>query len=165
MSQADEGRQTSLQRVEREAARLGLDIDVRHLARSTRTAADAAAACDCDVARIVKSLVFEDTASGGLVLLLVSGAHDADLGTVARATGRELTRCGVRRVREATGFAIGGVAPFGHLCALPVYMDETLLEHPLVWCAAGRPDSVFSIDPTRLAEAIGTRAIAVAPAR
>ena len=152
---------SSIDRVADDALRLGLAIEIRRMDASTRTAADAAAACGCDVAQIVKSLVF---ASGdGLVLLLVSGAHDADLAAVGSRTGHTLTRCDARRVRAETGFAIGGVAPIGHLTQLPVIMDEALLSHDVVWCAAGRPDSVFSVAPAALKDALGARVVSVEP--
>lgn len=149
----------SIDRVADAARALGLDIDILRMAQSTRTAADAAAAAGCDVGAIVKSLVFD----GGdtLVLLLVSGAHDADLAAVGRRIGRTLARCDARRVREVTGFAIGGVAPLGHKAALPVYMDAALLAHPTVWCAAGRPDAIFAVHPRRLADATGAELVEV----
>ena len=149
----------SIDRVAADARRLGLAIEIRRMDASTRTAAEAATACGCDVAQIVKSLVF---ASGeGLLLLLVSGAHNADLAAVAARIGRPLERCDARRVREVTGFAIGGVAPIGHLTHLPVVMDEALLAHSVVWCAAGRPDSVFSVAPEALRDALGAEVVSV----
>jgi prolyl-tRNA editing enzyme YbaK/EbsC (Cys-tRNA(Pro) deacylase) len=67
-------------------------------------------------------------------------------------------------VRDETGFAIGGVAPVGHLAPVPTHMDRTLLSHDTVWCAAGRPDSVFSVAPDALRAAIGASVVTVAPA-
>ena len=55
-------------------------------------------------------------------------------------------------VRAATGFAIGGVPPFGH--DLPVILDEELLEHERVWAAAGDPHSLFSGGPARAGAAV-----------
>lgn len=152
----------SIDRVAAEAERLGLAIEIRRMDASTRTAEDAAAACGCAVGQIVKSLVF---ASGeGLLLLLVSGAHNADLAAVTARTGRPLARCDARRVRDVTGFAIGGVAPIGHLTPLPILMDEALFAHDTVWCAAGRPDSVFSVDPAALRDALRAEVVDVGPA-
>lgn len=152
---------SSMARVADTAAQLGLDIELKTMDQSTRTADDAARACGCDVAQIVKSLVFEDADTGELVLLLVSGRHNADLDFIAATYGLKLKRCDGRRVRDETGFAIGGVAPIGHLTPTPVHMDEALLGFDTVWAAAGRPDSVFSVDPKALAEAIGARTITV----
>ena len=96
-----------------------------------------------------------------ITLLLVSGGHNADLDHIASAHGLNLGRCDGRRVRDETGFAIGGVAPIGHKIAVPVYMDEALLDYDVVWAAAGRPDSVFSVDPKALAQATGATVIDV----
>jgi hypothetical protein len=80
-------------------------------------------------------------------LLLVSGAHNADMDYLSERYDLKLTRCEVRRVRDETGFAIGGVAPIGHLRPITVHIDRSLMDHAVVWAAAGRPDSVFSVDP------------------
>lgn len=152
---------SSMARVARAAADAGLEIRILKMAQSTRTAQEAADAAGCDVSQIVKSLVFENTATGKLNLMLVSGAHNADMNHISKHYGLSFTRCEVRRVRDETGFAIGGVAPIGHLRPITVYMDRTLLDHETVWAAAGRPDSVFSVDAKALAAAIGAEIIDV----
>lgn len=153
--------ESSVERVARAAEDLGLAIEIRSMGQSTRTAEDAARACGCDVAQIVKSLIFEDASSGQLVLLLVSGRHNADTDYIAATYGLSLRRCEPRRVREETGFAIGGVAPIGLKATAPAYMDGALLALPVVWCAAGRPDSVFSVSPSRLRDALRAAVIEV----
>jgi prolyl-tRNA editing enzyme YbaK/EbsC (Cys-tRNA(Pro) deacylase) len=145
---------SSMARVARAAAEAGLDIRILKMAQSTRTAQEAADAARCNVSQIVKSLVFENLATGKLNLMLVSGAHNADMDYISEHYGLSFARCEVRRVRDETGFAIGGVAPIGHLNPITVYMDRTLLDHAEVWAAAGRPDSVFSVNPQALASAI-----------
>lgn len=152
---------SSIRRVSETAEKLGLDIEIVKMAESTRTAGDAAAVCECAVGQIVKSLVFENSETGAITLLLVSGAHNADLAYVASTHGLNLGRCDGRRVRDETGFAIGGVAPIGHKIAVPAYMDASLMDYDVVWAAAGRPDSVFSVDPKALAEATGADVIDV----
>ena len=141
-------------RVEVAARSLGLDIAPRHMTASTRTAEEAAAACGCAVAQIVKSLVFV-TASGKLVLLLVPGDQRVDLSQAAEVVGETLGKADPDKVREATGFAIGGVAPIGHTQSLPVYMDPGLLKHESVWAAGGGPQAVFAVDPRALARKTG----------
>lgn len=152
---------SSMERVARDAERLGLAIELRVMDQSTRTAEDAAAACGCAVGQIVKSLVFENADTGALVLLLVSGDHNADLDYISKEYGLKLKRCDGRRVRDETGFAIGGVAPLGHKAPVATYMDESLLDYDSVWAAAGRPDSVFRVDPKALAEAVKPQVIVV----
>ena len=152
---------SSMARVARAADEAGLSIRILKMAQSTRTAQEAADAAGCDVGQIVKSLVFENTKTNKLDLMLVSGAHNADMDYISKHYGLSFERCEVRRVREETGFAIGGVAPIGHLNPVAVYMDRALLEHGEVWAAAGRPDSVFSVDSKALANAISADLIDV----
>ncbi len=137
----------SVKRVEDAASRAGLAVTVVRMPESTRTAEEAARACGCDVAQIVKSMIFEGSLSGELKLVLVSGAHDLDLERAAAVLGEDLVRADPKRVRAETGFAIGGVAPIGHLAPIETFMDTSLLAHEVVWAAAGAPDAVFSVAP------------------
>lgn len=146
-------------RVAEAAAALGLDIRVVELPDSARTAEEAAAACGCAVAEIVKSLVFRGATSGKPVLLLVAGSNRVDEAVVAGPIGEALERMPGKEVREATGFAIGGIPPFGHATPLAVFIDEDLLAHDRVWAAAGTPHAVFAVAPRALAAAVGARVI------
>lgn len=145
----------SVRRVEQAAADLGLDVEVRRMGASTRTAEDAARACGCEVGQIVKSLIFRGRETGALVLLLVSGANRVDAGLAAAAAGEPLDRADADEVRARTGFAIGGVSPIGHIEAPRIVMDRDLLDYPVVWAAAGAPDAVFSVAPAELARVTG----------
>jgi prolyl-tRNA editing enzyme YbaK/EbsC (Cys-tRNA(Pro) deacylase) len=148
-------------RVQQAAEGLGLGVCVVEMAQSTRTAEEAAAACGCAVGQIIKSLVFRGKQSGKPVLLLVSGANRVDQAGVAATIGEPLDRPDAAFVREVTGFAIGGIPPFGHAQALPTWIDRDLLQYGTVWAAAGSPEAVFEVDPRRLAETIGATVIGV----
>ena len=124
------------------------DVAVRTFPEGTRTAADAARAIGCDVGQIVKSLVF--IAAGHPVVALVSGANRLDESRLASIAGEPVAKADAATARAATGYAIGGVPPFGHATEVPVFMDRDLLGYDVVWAAAGRPDSVFEIRPERL---------------
>lgn len=152
----------SAARVQAAAERLGLAIAVREMPGSTRTAEEAAGACGCDVAQIVKSLVFAGRYSGRPYLLLVSGKNRVDEARVAAVVGEPLTRPKAEAVRAWTGYAIGGIPPFGHGAELPTFVDEDLLAYEVVWAAAGTPFAVFSVAPHALAHAVGGRVIAIA---
>jgi prolyl-tRNA editing enzyme YbaK/EbsC (Cys-tRNA(Pro) deacylase) len=128
----------------------GAGIDVKQFPAGTRTAADAAQAIGCEVGQIVKSLVF--VAAGRPVVALMSGANRLDERRLAALAGDPVTKADAEVARGATGYAIGGVPPFGHVSDVPVFMDRDLLQHEVVWAAAGRPDSVFAITPERLRE-------------
>ena len=148
-------------RVQDAARARGLDIAVAEMAESTRTAEEAASACGCAVAQIVKSLVFRGAASGKPYLMLVSGSNRLDEKAVAAVLGESLARPDAAYVRDVTGFAIGGIPPLGHATPMQVFIDEDLLAYETVWAAAGTPRAVFAVDPKRLADAAGARAITV----
>ena len=151
----------SAQKIQDAADRLGLAITVRIMPASTRTAEEAAAACGCAVGQIVKSLVFAGRASERPYLLLVSGRNRVNEKGIAAAIGEALTRPDAQKVRDWTGFAIGGIPPFGHATAMMTFVDRDLLDHATVWAAAGTPSTVFSVAPKALAEAVGGRIIGV----
>lgn len=135
-------------RVVEAAAAVGLHIEVREFPEGTKTAADAAAAIGCDVAAIVKSLVF--TVDDEPVVAFVPGDRRLDTTALAEvAGGGRVRRADLETVREATGYAAGGTPPFGHARELRVFADEALHRHDPVWAAAGTPTTVF---PLSLAE-------------
>jgi prolyl-tRNA editing enzyme YbaK/EbsC (Cys-tRNA(Pro) deacylase) len=137
---------------------LGIRVQVQRLQASTRTVADAAVAVGCDQAEIAKSIVF--VADGDPVVCVASGQHRVDTEKVADALDvAEVRQAGAEEVRAATGFAIGGVPPFGH--DLPVLFDEALLRHNRVWAAAGDPNSLFEVDPRELASCIRARIVSL----
>ena len=129
------------QRVAAAAAAAGVAVDVQEMPASTRTAEEAARACGCTVAQIVKSLVFRGVETGKPYLLLVSGANRVDEKAAAASVGEPLMRPDANYVREATGFAIGGIPPFGHATALRTYVDRDLLAFDEI--LGGRRDSAL----------------------
>lgn len=147
----------SIRRVEKAAAEVGLQITVKRMGGSTRTAEEAAQQCGCDVDQIVKSLVFAGKESGKLFLFLVSGGKRLDVDKAARLAGESLVRADPNRVREITGFAIGGVSPLGHPENVSRFADETLLGFDRVWAAAGAHDAVFEADPKALVSAASAK--------
>ena len=129
------------------------EFEVKRFPEGTRTAEDAARAIGCDLGQIVKSLVF--MAAGRPVVALVSGANRLDTARLGSLAGQPVVKADAEATRSATGYAIGGVPPFGHAQPLAVYVDRDLLGFPVVWAAAGRPDSVFAVTPERLLEISG----------
>ncbi|MCW2305704.1 YbaK/EbsC family protein [Rhodobium gokarnense] len=151
----------SAQLVSEAAANAGLDVTVMEMPASTRTAEEAAAACNCTVAQIVKSLVFRGKTSKKPYLFLVSGANRVNEKGVAKHLGEALTRPDADDVRALTGFAIGGIPPLGHATPLQTFIDTDLLGFDVVWAAAGTPKCVFSCDPNALVDAVGATPIDV----
>ena len=158
---SDSGLADANLRVKDAARTLGLEIAIDLSDVPTRTAEEAASVRGCHVGQIIKSLIFRGSASGRAVLLLVSGANRVDEAHVAGIVGEGLTRPDAAFVREATGYAIGGIPPFGHKTALTPFIDRDLMDHDLIYAAAGTPNSTFAIDPRALQAATGARVIAM----
>ncbi|MFC9271398.1 YbaK/EbsC family protein [Streptomyces zhihengii] len=146
---------------------LGLTVPVRRFPDATRTAQQAADAIGCEVAEIVKSLVFEawrtdPDAAGEPVVVLVDGSSRVDVERVREELGAAaVKRAGADTVRATTGYAIGGVPPFGHLTRSRVLADRGLLDHAVVWAAAGTPHTVFPLDPQALIAHAGATVVDV----
>jgi prolyl-tRNA editing enzyme YbaK/EbsC (Cys-tRNA(Pro) deacylase) len=143
-------------------AALGGRFEVLEFDATTRTAADAAAAIGCTVGEIAKSLIFRGLFSNRPVLVVASGVNRVDEAKVAEAVGEKIARADADFVREATGFAIGGVPPVGHATPPTVLIDEALMAFAAVWAAAGTPNAVFRLTPSDLIDLTGGRVAAIA---
>ena len=132
---------------------LGIEPDIVQFSEDTRTAVQAAAALNCELGQIIKSLVFQ--CDGEPVLALTAGDQKVDIKTLGELCGGTIEKAGADVVRDATGFAIGGVPPFGHSTQLQCFVDRNICRHEKVWGAAGTPDTVFAIDSDRLLELSG----------
>ena len=138
-------------RVEAALREAGIASEVVHTPESARTAEEAARAIGTSVSQIVKSLVF--LCDGAPVLALVSGSNRLDTKALGALAGGRIERADADRVREATGYAIGGIPPIGHPAPIPTWIDRDLLAYDVVWAAAGTPDAVFPIAPADLVRA------------
>ena len=141
-------------RVVAAARERGLDITTRRFPEGTKTAQDAANAIGVSVGQIVKSLVFG--VDGEIVMAYVSGANQLDEKKLALAAGgTKCSRVDADAVREATGYPIGGVPPFGHTTQLRIFIDPDLLQYDEVWAAAGTWNDNFAIAPNELVRVSG----------
>ena len=125
---------------------LGDDYEVLEFDAGTRTAAEAAAAVGCTVAQIAKSLIFRTRDTNRPVLVVASGANRVDEKRIAAEIGERIVRADADFVRDATGFAIGGVPPVGHKTPPVTLIDDDLFQHQTIWAAAGTPNAVFRAD-------------------
>lgn len=141
---------SSVMRVQTVLSAHGLTSAVVELSESTRTAQQAAVALGVNVGQIVKSLVFRGSCSGAGLMCAVSGANRVDEAKMTGLFGESIERATPEFVRRATGFAIGGVAPIGHLEMLPVFIDKDLNQYSEIWAAAGSPHTIFCLSPLQL---------------
>ena len=141
-------------RVTEAANAAGLTIEVRQFPEGTKTAQDAADAIGVTVGQIVKSLVFG--VDDEIVMALVSGSNQLDEKKLAAAAGgAKCKRVDADAVRAATGYAIGGVPPFGHSTQLRVFVDPDLLQYDEVWAAAGTWNDNFGANPNDIVRVAG----------
>ncbi len=150
---------SSVSRVRAALEAAGLDDRIQALDASTRTADEAAAAVGCDVAQIVKCLVFRGRESGRALLVIASGANRVDERKLAAAAGEAVGKADAAFVREQTGFAIGGVAPLAHPAPIATYVDQDLLTLPRLWAAAGTPHAVFELTPEELLRVVPAKVV------
>lgn len=136
----------SLKRVRAALDAAGVDAEIRETPLS-RTAAEAADAVGCSVDQIAKSIIFRGETSGEAILFLTAGGNRVDPDRAAVAAGEPLGKADAALIRAQTGFAIGGVAPVGHLNPIRAFFDPRLSDFPTVWAAAGTPHHVFAADP------------------
>ncbi len=152
---------SSVKRVADVLKSLDLPVTVQELPDITRTAKEAAAAAKCQVSQIVKSLVFQTVASQKPILILASGANKVDEKLVGAQLGEEIKFASPNFVRKETGFAIGAVSPYGLIKEIPIYIDQDLLDHAIIWAAAGSHHAIFSIQPQTLIRTTGCQIISI----
>ena len=146
----------SRERVREFLAARGLDSGLIEFEQSTKTAQMAADAAGCELGQIVKSLVF--VVDGRPVVVLVAGDRRGDGDAIAAAMGGSLASfADADTVRQATGYAIGGVSPFDLPHDLPVLVDDSLLRFDVLYPAAGTPSSMVRLDRDVLFEIAGGR--------
>ena len=151
------------QKVQTAIAERGLDRRVIELEVHARTSQQAADALGVEVGQIAKSLVF--TVNGRPLLVVASGANRVDERRLGDLAGGRIRRADPETVRQATGFAIGGVPPLGLQSELPVYVDRDLLGYELIYAAAGLPECVFPIAPDELVRVTGGQVADIKEAR
>jgi prolyl-tRNA editing enzyme YbaK/EbsC (Cys-tRNA(Pro) deacylase) len=140
----------SAQKIQDQIKSLGYDYTVIEHADSTRTAQEAADRAGCELGQIVKSLIFKGKDSGKPILILTSGANRVDEQRIREYVGEAIGRADADFVRAVTGFAIGGVPPFGHFQKLETYFDEDFLKYETIWAAAGTPNAIFEVKTSDL---------------
>ena len=154
----------AVERVRSALVQAGVEPEIVELPGAARTAAAAAEFLGCDVAQIANSLVFRGATSGRAILVMSSGARRVDTARLAEVVGEPIAKADAQFVRDATGFAIGGVAPVGHTGELLRFVEASLAAHARIWAAAGHPNTVFPLTYAGLLRITGAAAVEVAAA-
>ncbi|MEL6170220.1 MAG: YbaK/EbsC family protein [Pseudomonadota bacterium] len=146
----------SLTRVRTALAEAGLTPEIAELGE-TRTAEQAAAAVGCALDQIAKSIIFMGAETGRIHLFLTAGGNRVDAAKATTVAGEPMGKADATQIRAQTGFAIGGVAPLGHLTPCPGWCDPRLMDFDVVWAAAGTPRHVFPVQPADLIRISGAQ--------
>ncbi|KCV83445.1 prolyl-tRNA synthetase [Actibacterium atlanticum] len=146
----------SLKRVKAALEAAGVEVDLREVGQA-RTAAEAADAVGCHIDQIAKSIIFRGEDSGQAVLFLTAGGNRVCSDKATALAGEPLGKADAKLIRAQTGFAIGGVAPVGHLNPIRAFADPRLLEFDLIWAAAGTPRHVFALKSSDLQQMTGAQ--------
>ena len=147
----------SLKRVMAALADAGLDIAPLEMGPETRTAQQAADAAGCALDQIAKSVIFAGQTSGNAILFITAGGNQVDTAKASILAGEPLGKADAALIRAQTGFAIGGVAPIGHLNPVVAFMDPRLAEFDVIYAAAGTPRHIFPIAPALLQQISGAQ--------
>jgi Cys-tRNA(Pro) deacylase len=145
----------SAQKVQNALTERGANLKVIEFTESTRTSAEAAERVGVSLGQIAKSLIFKAKTSGKPVLVIASGANRVDEKKIAALLGEKITRADPDFAREATGFVIGGIPPFGHVQPISTFLDADLFQYENIWAAAGTPNAVFELTPSQLESLAG----------
>jgi prolyl-tRNA editing enzyme YbaK/EbsC (Cys-tRNA(Pro) deacylase) len=140
----------SLKRVRQSLQEAGVAVEVLEMAEGTRTAEEAARAAGCALDQIAKSIIFRAENHGDAVLFVTAGGNRVDAAKASALAGEPLGKADAGLIRAQTGFAIGGVAPVGHLSPIRAWFDPRLMDFEQIWAAAGTPRHIFAIAPQRL---------------
>ncbi len=146
-----------MKRVARALTEAGIETEIQELG-AARTAQEAADGVGCHIDQIAKSIIFAGETSGEALLFLTAGGNLVDADKASAVAGEPLTKADATLIRAQTGFAIGGVAPVGHINPIRAWIDPRLLEFDRIWAAAGTPHHVFGMDPADLPEISGAQA-------
>jgi len=137
--------------------------EIRQFNEGTKTATAAAEALGVNVDAIIKSLIF--LVNTEPIVVLIPGDKRASVEKLSQILGvfvNSVAKADADTARIATGYAVGGIPPFGHLKKLRTFMDVALTSKPRCFLAAGTPDSLFEIDSEKLRELSNAEVVDVA---
>lgn len=143
---------SSAQRVQSALNEHNLELRVVELPGSTRTSQEAADTIGCEVSQIAKSIIFRGKESETPILVIASGENRISERKLKSVVGEKVEKPDAEFVLDETGYVVGGIPPVGHKNDIVTYIDEDLMDHKVIWTAAGTPNALFSLTPQELLE-------------
>lgn len=140
----------SLKRVAAALNAAGIEAKILEMPAETRTARQAADAAGCALDQILKSIIFRGEVSNAAILFMTAGGNQVDGAKASALAGEPLGKADADLIRSQTGFAIGGVAPVGHITPIRAFFDPRLMDFAVIWAAAGTPRHIFAANPSEI---------------
>jgi len=111
---------------------------------------------------VIKTLVMEDE-RGNPLIVLMHGDRQVSTKELARAMGvKSVTPCTPETANRHSGYLVGGTSPFGMRRAMPVYLEETILDLPTIYLNGGKRGFLVSMDPREVAQLLRATPVRVA---
>ena len=111
---------------------------------------------------VVKTLVFENE-SGAPLIVLMHGDCKVSAKELARQAGcKKVEPCKPEVANRHTGFLVGGTSPFGTKKKLPVYVEKSILDLPLIYINGGRRGFLVGVHPHDLLRLLEPKTVTVA---
>jgi Cys-tRNA(Pro) deacylase len=110
---------------------------------------------------VVKTLVMEDENAKPLVVLM-HGDRKVSTKELARQAGvKRIAPCKPDVAQRHTGYMVGGTSPFGMKKLLPIYMEKTILDLPLVYINGGKRGFLVGVHPHDLLRVLNPKLVTV----
>ena len=111
---------------------------------------------------VVKTLVMEDEDRKPLIVLM-HGARTVSTKDLARQANRKrIEPCKPDVAQRHTGYQVGGTSPFGMRKSLPVFVERSILELPMIYINGGRRGFLVRIAPAELVRVLAPTPVDVA---
>ncbi len=108
---------------------------------------------------VVKTLVMQNEQADPLVVLM-HGDRTVSTKNLARAIGaKSVEPCKPEVAQRHSGYLVGGTSPFGTRKAMPVYVEQGVLELERILINGGRRGYLVGIDPAVLVSLLGARPV------
>ncbi|HEY3805222.1 MAG TPA: aminoacyl-tRNA deacylase [Kofleriaceae bacterium] len=112
------------------------------------------AALGVDEHAVIKTLIFEDERAAPLCVLM-HGDREVSAKQLARVIGcKSVAPCAPAIADKHSGYQVGGTSPFGLKRAMPIYMQRTILELPVVYINGGARGFLVSLAPAEIARVL-----------
>jgi Cys-tRNA(Pro) deacylase len=121
--------------------------------------AESARQLGVDEHEVVKTLVMEDDQAKPLIVLMHGDCQVSTKNLARQINVKKIVPCTPETAQRHSGYMVGGTSPFGTKKAMPVYVESTILELPLIHINGGLRGYLISIDPKALVTLLRARPV------